>query len=295
MNRVEKWTDLPKSERLNILNEVSVRRGLPAYVIEKDLWVTQTLRFLTGWEYYKQLVFKGGTSLSKAWGIINRFSEDIDLAINREFFGFSGDISRTQVGKLKDKSNKFISNDFLLWLQKQFKEEFSDVEVRITDSKHPDDDPVKIEILYPTITQYSDYIKPRVLLEIGSRSLIEPYSEKSFRSMIGEEFPSQPFTDRMITFACVNPERTFLEKIFLLHEEHQRPAEKMKIEGRSRHFYDLYKIAQTGFFSKVLESKDLYKEIVHHRSIFTKLGGVNYESHFPPTLNKPNTIRRVYQ
>jgi len=76
------------------------------HIIEKDWWVVQTLRLISQMNIAEHLVFKGGTSLSKAWGAIDRFSEDIDLAINRELFGFSGDISRTQVGKLKDVSSK---------------------------------------------------------------------------------------------------------------------------------------------------------------------------------------------
>ncbi|MEG0518448.1 MAG: nucleotidyl transferase AbiEii/AbiGii toxin family protein [Bacteroidales bacterium] len=96
------WYKLQDNEKQEVLAAVSQNVGLPTFVIEKDWWVVQTLRLITKMDIADQLVFKGGTSLSKAWGLIDRFSEDIDLAINREFFGFSGDISRTQVGKLKD-------------------------------------------------------------------------------------------------------------------------------------------------------------------------------------------------
>jgi hypothetical protein len=234
----------------------------------------------------KHIVFKGGTSLSKAWGLIDRFSEDIDLALNREFFGFAGDISRTQVGKLKDASSRYISNDFLNALRKEFeKAGITDVVLSVVDYKTPDDDPVKIEVRYPAVTGYSTYVLPRVLLETGSRSMMEPSSLCSFRSMIGEEFPELPFADDDIHIRCVNPERTFLEKLFLLHEEHQRPREKMKIKGKSRHFYDIYRIAQTQFADKAIADKELYKSIVAHRERFSKLGGVDYALHFPPNLN----------
>jgi hypothetical protein len=218
--------------------------------------------------------------------LIDRFSEDIDLAINREFFGFPGDISRTQVGKLKDASSKYISNDFLFSLQKTFDDAgFKDVRLAVTNEKAPDDDPVKIEVRYPTVTQYSTYVQPHVLLEIGSRSMMEPATVRSFRSMIGETFSNLSFADEDIHIRCVNPERTFLEKLFLLHEEHQRPKEKMKIKGKSRHFYDIYRIAQTEYADKAIADKELYKSIVAHRERFSKLGGVDYTSHFPPNLN----------
>jgi hypothetical protein len=93
------------------------------------------------------------------------------------------------------------------------------------------------------------------------------------------------FADEDIHIRCVNPERTFLEKLFLLHEEHQRPPEKMKIKGKSRHFYDIYRIAQTPYADKAIADKELYKSIVAHRDRFTKIGGVDYASHFPPNLN----------
>ena len=218
--------------------------------------------------------------------MIDRFSEDVDLAINREFFGFSGDISRTQVGKLKDVSSRYISNDFLFSLQKTFDYNgVKDVQLLVIDKKAPDDDPVKIAVVYPTVTEYSIYVQPRVLLEIGSRSLIEPATLCSFRSMIGQEFPNLPFADEDVHIKCVNPERTFLEKLFLLHEEHQRPKEKMQIKGKSRHFYDIYRIAQTPYADKAIADKELYKSIVAHREQFSKLGGVDYTSHFPPNLN----------
>ena len=208
------------------------------------------------------------------------------MAINREFFGFSGDISRTKVGKLKDASNKYITGEFLLSLKKAFDDVgIHDVRLSVVDEKAPDDDPVKIEVAYPTVTEYSAYVQPCVLLEIGSRSLMEPATVRSFRSMIGQEFPKLPFADDDIHIRCVNPERTFLEKLFLLHEEHQRPKEKMKIKGKSRHFYDIYRIAQTEYADKAIANKKLYKSIVAHRERFSKLGGVDYSSHFPPNLN----------
>ena len=281
-----KWSELDLDEKRTILSNARKEVKLPLYIIEKDWWVVQTLRLVSQMNIAEHLVFKGGTSLSKAWGLIDRFSEDVDLAINREFFGFSGDISRTQVGKLKDASSKYISGDFLLSLQKAFKDAgIEDVQLSIVDSKDPDDDPVKIEVTYPTVTDYSAYVRPRVLLEIGSRSLMEPSTIRSFRSMVGETFSDLPFADEDVAIRCVNPERTFIEKLFLLHEEHQRPKEKMQIKGKSRHFYDIYRIAQTEYAGKAIADKELYNSIVAHRERFTKLGGVDYASHFPPNLN----------
>ena len=280
------WSELNLEEKRAVLHRTRRKVNFQLYVIEKDWWVVQTLRLVSQMEIAEHLVFKGGTSLSKAWGLIDRFSEDIDLAINREFFGFTGDISRTQVGKLKDASSKYLSGDFLNLLRKAFHDAgIMDVRVDVVDNKAPDDDPIKIEVAYSTVTDYSEYVKPSVLLEIGSRSLMEPSSMRSFRSMVGQTFPDLPFADGDVSIRCVNPERTFLEKLFLLHEEHQRPRDKMQIKYKSRHFYDIYRIAQTEYADKAIADGGLYKSIVAHRERFTKLGGVDYTSHFPPNLN----------
>ena len=89
------WYKLSHNEKQDVLSATAAKLRLPAFVVEKDWWVVQTLRLITQMDIADQIVFKGGTSLSKAWGLIDRMSEDIDLAINREFFGFKGYISRT--------------------------------------------------------------------------------------------------------------------------------------------------------------------------------------------------------
>jgi len=124
-----------------------------------------------------------------------------------------------------------------------------------------------------------------VVLEIGSRSMLEPSSVREFCSFVGEKFKEQPFADNKISVPCVNPERTFLEKLFLLHEEFQRPAEKIRVKGLSRHLYDIYKIWNTEYASIALNNPELYRTLVEHRKRFTKLSGVDYSSHFPPNLN----------
>jgi len=280
------WTNLPNDRKLQVLEDINKSTDFQLFIIEKDWWVVQTLRLVSQMDIAEHLVFKGGTSLSKAWGIIDRFSEDVDLAISREFFGFSGDISRTQVRKMKVESSKYLSNEFLAKLQKAFDDAgMEGVRLSVVDKKDSDDDPVKIEVLFPAVVEYSGYVQPRVLLEIGSRSLMEPSTVCSFRSMIGEHFSEQPFADENVNIQCVNPERTFLEKLFLLHEERQRPVEKMLFDGRSRHFYDICQIAKTPYAEKAIADKELYKTIVAHRERFTKISGVDYTSHFPPNLN----------
>ena len=147
-----------------------------------------------------------------------------------------------------------------------------------------DQDPVSILIYYPAVTQHSEYVLPRVKVELGSRSLKDPFTHCEIVSFVGEQFPKRPFADTPITIPCVNPERTFLEKMFLLHEEFQRPIDKIRVERLSRHLYDLTKIYQSNHFSKAYD-QELIVSIIRHRERFNNMRGVDYKSLYPPNLN----------
>lgn len=206
---------LPLKDKKAVLEEVRKSLRLPIASIEKDWWVLQTLRLVFEMDFSKYMVFKGGTSLSKAWNLIERFSEDVDLGLSWEFFGFPSDISRTQVRtKLRKRSNEYLSRNFRDALLKSFHDHgIKDVGVMSAEEGDPDQDPVKIAVYYPQVTEQSANIEPKVMLEIGSRSMREPFTSREFRSFVGEAFPGRDFADDNISVPCVNPERTFLEKL----------------------------------------------------------------------------------
>jgi len=281
-----KFFQLKTEEKSEIINEIQRVTPLPPASIEKDWWVVQTLALVFQMEAAPYLVFKGGTSLSKAWNIIERLSEDVDLALSREFLGFEGKISRTQVGKLRDASFKYISEYFLPQLREAFKKAgLERVTIDLTEVESPDQDPVNILITYPTVVEQSEYVLPQVKLEIGSRSLLEPFTNRQFSSFVGDKFAGRPFADEKISIPCVNPERTYLEKLFLLHEEFKRPVTEIRVRRMSRHFYDIQKIAKTGYSKIATSDKQLYKSLVEHREHFMRWGGIDYSTHFPPNLN----------
>ena len=94
--------NIDKAEKEVFFNAVATEMGMTPFAVEKDWWVSRTLNIIFQMDIAAHLVFKGGTSLSKAWKLINRFSEDIDLAIDKEFFeGYQGEITRTQISKLR--------------------------------------------------------------------------------------------------------------------------------------------------------------------------------------------------
>ena len=277
---------LDTEDKKFIFSEIQKDIPLVPASIEKDWWVVQTLALVFKMEAAPHLVFKGGTSLSKAWNIIERLSEDVDLAMSREFLGFEGKISRTQVSKLRDASFKYISEYFLPQLREAFKKAgFERVTIDLTEIESPDQDPVNILITYPSVVEKSEYVLPQVKLEIGSRSLLEPFTNRQFSSFVGDKFAGRSFADEKITIPCVNPERTYLEKLFLLHEEFKRPAAEIRVRRMSRHFYDIQKISKTDYSEIATSDKQLYITLVEHREHFMRWGGIDYSTHFPPNLN----------
>jgi hypothetical protein len=114
---------------------------------------------------------------------------------------------------------------------------------------------------------------------------MEPYTVQSLSSLIDEHYADREFAQRPIAIPTVNPERTFLEKVFLLHEEFQRPKEKMRVDRLSRHLYDIINLIKAGYMDKALENPVLYRTIVAHRQKFNKVSGVDYNLHQPKTIN----------
>jgi len=278
---------LAEAEKREIFGSAGYATGLPSFAVEKDWWVVRALEIIYQTEIAENLVFKGGTSLSKAWGLIYRFSEDIDLALDRSFLGFPQEInSRNQVNRLRRESHSYITDSFHPQLISEFEEAgLPDVTINLIDVQFPDQDPLILEIQYPSVTEQSDYVQPRVLIEIGSRSQREPFTMKTIQSEVGLEYNDREFVDEPISIPTVNPERTYLEKLFLLHEEFQRPHDRIRVDRLSRHLYDIYQISKTDYAQKALVNLELYKSIVAHRSIFNRMGGVDYDSHFPPNLD----------
>ncbi|MDE3211638.1 MAG: nucleotidyl transferase AbiEii/AbiGii toxin family protein [Bacteroidota bacterium] len=284
-NALQEWFKLTDQNRLNIFLETAKRKSLNESSIEKDWWVVHTLSVIFSMNSANALIFKGGTSLSKGWNLIQRFSEDLDLALDREFLGFPGELTKSDIRKLRRKSYQFITEIFTEELKSKFAEfGFKDITLKYREVENHDQDPLIIEINYPALTARGSYLKPIVLVEVGSRSLKEPFTRRSFGTIVSETFADLSFSDEPITIPVVNPERTFLEKIFLLHEEFQKAPEKIRVERLSRHLYDIEKLMQTSYAEIALGDFDLYNTIVAHRSKFTPIGGIDYAKHSPENI-----------
>ena len=278
---------LKKVEKESIFNEIATQKGMKAFAVEKDWWVSRTLEIIFQMPISQHLVFKGGTSLSKAWKLINRFSEDIDLAINKDYFGFTGDLGKSQRDKLRKTAGAYTTGVFFEELKVELlKKGYNELGYKVVDTGDSDQDPRILEIYYPNVIKPdTEYILPRIQIEVSCRSLREPFSVQSFGSFVDEFYPGEDFADPLFEVPTVNAERTFLEKLFLLHEEFNRPKEKMRVDRLSRHLYDIYYLTQAGIAANAINDKDLYQTIVAHRYKFSRVGEVDYNLHNPQTLN----------
>ncbi|WP_435138385.1 nucleotidyl transferase AbiEii/AbiGii toxin family protein [Formosa sp. A9] len=295
------WISLPINQQEQVLQQVSTATGYPTYAIEKDWWVCMVLRAVFQTRYADSIIFKGGTSLSKGYQLIDRFSEDIDLIIDRHLLGFDVLDSKTKIKKLRKASGGFIVNAFREELMSQLDALGINKELyEIHYNEHVDDtsDPNSLEIYYRSVTTHTnDYIQPRVLLEMGARSLTEPSEKRAIVSFIDEQFKSLPFAQQAFDVQVVLPARTYIEKILLLHEEFSKPVEKIRTERLTRHLYDLEKLMDTSHGKLAVTNDELFKAIVAHRQSVTPLRGLDYSNHVKGKLSilPPESILKSWE
>ena len=288
------WLNNELVDRLAMLQQTETdHTGINQVAIEKDWWVTVTLKALFQTDCHEALIFKGGTSLSKGFNIIERFSEDIDLAIGHSFFGIEK-TSKSQREKLRKTARAYIHETLSVQLDARLKEmgitgynienvtqvQDKNGEWKAIDS---DKDPTVILLHYPSIVEETiSYIPPRVKIEISCLSMDEPTEEREIHSLIGESFEGED-TDADCMIRTVMPTRTFLEKLFLLAEEFQK--EKPRSVRMSRHLYDLEKLMDTEYGKEALTDRSLYDAIVEHRRAYYALKYVKYDLHAPATID----------
>ena len=283
------YTDLSESQQLTMLTQVGEQLNQDLQTIEKDWWVTQVLRVLFSLPYAEHMSFKGGTSLSKAWNLINRFSEDIDIAVSREYLGFVGELSRTRVSdKLRRAACTFVREtlqndvrDGLLALGIG-SDKFT---VRVNITSVTTVDPEVISVDYQSGLPQSEYIAHTVKIEVSGRSMHEPVDSVALCSLIDHYLPQTKIAMPPFDANVVVPERTFLEKVMLLHEEYARPIAEVRTERMSRHLYDLERMMRTDIMDKALADEHLYRTVLEHRRKFIGLKGFDYDTLYPKTLS----------
>ncbi len=286
---MRRWIDATPLERRLMLQRTAEKERLPEYAVEKDWWVTMTLKALFNTRCGKYLEFKGGTSLSKGWKLIERMSEDIDLALSHTFFACSID-NNTQLKNLRKKSRRFVTDELAREFELNMKslglENFKVVPVVEDEAGNPvstDADPTVLLVDYQPISDFaSRYVPSRVKVEISCLSMDEPFEMKNISSIISASFPEED-EDTESVIPVVLPSRTFLEKAFLLNEEFQK--DKPRSLRMTRHLYDLERLMDTEFGRKALSDIELYAKIVEHRRKFYHVGYADYDKNYPDKID----------
>lgn len=275
---------LDDNSRKTSLNQASLKSGIPPKAIEKDWWVTLVLKMLFTSKYAAYFAFKGGTSLSKGWGIIDRFSEDIDVALNSEAFGiqYKDKPSKTFVEQLRRKGCLFTSNEIANELREQFEKlqilgELYALEAEAIRSDMPDTDPQTIYVNYKSLFDPNPYLPDSVKIEFSVRSQKEPNDSRQMQTLLNMYFPNEIYEEEPFPVTTIQPSRTLIEKILLLHEEYNREDEsKMRTYRMSRHYYDLYRIHAD--YSSTLADTQFIEDIIEHRKSYSRLKHFDYSS-----------------
>jgi hypothetical protein len=273
---------LAPARRTALYIESSARLGLSAAAIEKDFWITWTLRELFSLPGLgDHLTFKGGTSLSKGWKLIDRFSEDVDVVVDRAHLGFGGDeIGHSRLKKLRRRARAWIAEALLPLLARRIAEKLGDdAASRLALAPEIDDpDQQTLFFEYPRLDiPGGSYLRPIVRIECGARSETEPSETPTILPLLFDALPDLAKRGelRVRTLAA---RRTMIEKAMLLHEERQRPAERRRPSRQARHYYDLWCLILRGTGDEVLADSDLFERVAHHRERFWAQSWVDYST-----------------
>lgn len=287
----------PVDRQRLIYEEAARRLGLSVGSVEKDLWVCWTLRALFRLSSSgPHLTFKGGTSLSKGWKLIDRFSEDLDIVINREFLGFGGADAPEDAPSNKQRGKRLEA--LMLAAQHHIRDVLVpalEQEIwRLLPSRdrwklEPDaDDPDAQTLLfhYPPVMGAAAYVRPVVKIELGARSDTEPSATPEIAPYLAEAFPDE-VPDARFTVHAVAPERTFWEKAALLHEETYREGSATPKARLARHYYDLWCLITRGVAERAARDTELFDRVAAHRAVFFR------RSHDAQASFAPGSLRIV--
>jgi predicted nucleotidyltransferase component of viral defense system len=279
---------LSSTEREELFLITARKKKLPEAVIEKDFWVCWTLDYLFHDSLWKNhLAFKGGTSLSKCFDLIHRFSEDIDLILDWRLVGCGKDEpwaerSRNQQDKfnkaVNTRTETFLAEEFAPKLESDFRELMRDEFQISIDAINPQ----TVCFAYPRLFS-EGAILPIIRLEIGALAAWTPTRKAIITPFAAEQYP-QVFQQPGTSLRTVSPERTFWEKVTILHKESFRTNGKIP-PRYSRHYYDLWCMAQSPVKDSAFMNLELLQQVVDFKNRFYPAASARYD------LAKPGTMR----
>lgn len=287
------FLELPPDERRLYIEQAAIQRNISPVIMEKDFWVCWLLGILFESEFADSIVFKGGTSLSKIFGAIDRFSEDIDLSLSPTF------LQLPEVGTTRNQADKWMKKAEIVCevaVQTQIMPALEvsvlnvlgkNEQIRFEFLKDPNTNSPVLLFYYPSSQPTGfDYIKRSVKLEFGSLTDQQPTGRHTITPWIAEVFP-KAFPDWLCEVMALEIERSFWEKATILHAEYHRPPDKSMPDRFSRHYADTAMLAKHREAIKAINHHDLRNQVVLWKSQFFGSSWANYE------LAKPGTFRLV--
>lgn len=283
-----------------LIQLTAARKGLTESLVEKDFWVCLILDVIFSTESLKnKLIFKGGTSLSKVYGLINRFSEDIDLILDWQLLGITdveafADRSNTK----QDQYNKKIDSDGVDYIKNvivpSLTVAFSLLGLNSLEIDIDPKDGHNVYVNYPRLFS-DDYLLPHILLEIGPRASKIPSENAVIKSFVEKEYEQHVSHDDIIV-KCIKAKRTFWEKITILHFVSFLPETKVVPSRYSRHFYDTYQMIVNSVADESLQDIQLLGDVVAFKKRFYRDNKARYDLAVPGTIKlipSPNHIEQL--
>lgn len=306
-----RFLQLSPEERKTYFEQAAARRGISVVMLEKDFWVSWLLGVLFDASFRDAIVFKGGTSLSKVFGVIDRFSEDIDLSLAPAFLGISEPELTVELSKTQ--GTNWMKKAEIACIEAVRDNLAPELEQRITASLGEGRDlwlefsvegstgsPV-VTFRYPTSQPVGfDYLKRAVKLEFGSLSDQRPIERQPVRPWIADVFPDA-FEDWQCSVVALDAQRTFWEKATILHREHHRPADSPMPDRFSRHYADTAALARHDEVSAAISRDDLRDRVVAWKSRFFGSAWARYDLATAPTFRlapseeRERALREDYQ
>ncbi len=300
------FIQLPPEECRLYIEQAANELGRQAHMVEKDFWVCWTLeRIFAIPDLAAYIVFKGGTSLSKIYRAIERFSEDIDLSVLPERLGVPEDEleqapSRKQTKKrsnaLKRKCRDFVQSDLLDMMNVAVTDVLGPGEwLAFQDAEHP-----YLAFHYPSVLSAPHgYLTPYVKVEVGSLSDQRPVGQHRIQTMLSEAFPDA-IEEGHAEVTVLEVERTFWEKATILHQEYHRDRSEATPLRHARHYADLANLCRHDARTVALANLDLLERVAYHKKRFFRAAWASYDTARPGTLRlippdfRVDEIRRDY-
>ena len=301
------FLSLPDDERRLYIEQAAIRRSLSPVIMEKDFWVCWLLGILFESEFAADLVFKGGTSLSKVFGVIDRFSEDIDLSLSPQFLNLpEAGTSRNQANKWMAKAEaacgQAVQNLITPVLEAATIEALGDrgqawFEFLTDPATHS---PVLLFHYPSTQPDGLAYLRRSVKLEFGSLTDQQPTGRHPVMPWIADVLP-EAFADWKCEVVALEVQRTFWEKATILHTEYHRPADKPTPDRFSRHYADTAALATHSDAIKAVGDNELRSRVAHWKSRFFGSSWARYDEavsgsfRLVPPLARLSSLRQDYQ